>query len=137
MQRLNFFFTILTGGFVENPEQNKRGKTRVCFQTNVVVKTEALQFESSGNSQDISFKGVSVRTDEKISVGTPCDIEIELTGTIDRLCINLKGSVVRHTPDGIGISFDTVDADSYTHLKKLLIYNADDPNALEEELSPL
>jgi hypothetical protein len=121
---------------MDNPGQNKRDKTRVLFQTRVVVKTETLQFESSGNSQDISFKGISVKTDEKIPVGTPCDLEIELTGTIDRLCINAKGTVVRHTPDGIGISFETVDADSYTHLKKLLIYNADDPNALEEELSP-
>lgn len=112
----------------------KRKRTRVHFETQVVLKTDVSEITAGANSSDISMKGMFVSTDEKIPVGTPCDIEIVLSGTTSRLALNIEGAVARQDKDGLGITFNSMDVDSYLHLKNIVMYNAQDPDAVEEEM---
>jgi hypothetical protein len=70
-------------------------------------------------------------------VGTPCDIEILLTGTSTRLALTIKGIITRQDASGLGIAFDSMDLDSYVHLKNIVFYNASDPEDIEKEMFSL
>jgi hypothetical protein len=113
--------------------ENRRSKTRVHFETRVIIRTAETEIVSQASSRDISLKGVFVLTDRSLPVDTPCDVEILLTGSSTRLSIRVQGHVARQDGDGLGIIFESIDPDSYFHLRNLLMYNAPDPDAIEEE----
>lgn len=117
--------------------EEKRKRTRVHFKTQVTLRTEELEIEAEANSKDISLKGIFVNTKEKIPAGTPCDIEIMLTGTSTELALSIKGTIIRQEPSGLGIAFDSMDVDSYFHLKNIVMYNASDPEDIEKEMLSL
>jgi hypothetical protein len=113
---------------------DKRRRTRVHFETQVVLKTDISEIKAGANSSDISMKGMFISTDEKIPVGTPCDIEIVLSGTTSKLALNIEGVIARQDKHGLGITFASMDVDSYFHLKNIVTYNASDPDVIEEEM---
>ena len=118
-------------------EEEKRKRTRVHFETQVIIKTDKAQIVAEANSEDISIKGIFVNTEKKIPVGTPCDLEILLTGTSTRLALTIKGIVTRQDASGLGIAFDSMDLDSYVHLKNIILYNASDPDDIKKEMFSL
>ena len=117
--------------------EEKRQKTRVPFQTQVVIRSGGEEIISEADSRDISLRGMFVRTRQPLSVDTACQVEILLTGSSSRLSIRVQGRVAREERGGVGIVFDSLDIDSYYHLKNLLLYNAQDPDALEKEILPI
>jgi hypothetical protein len=119
---------------VRKMEEERRTRTRVHFTTQVIVKTDESEIVAEANSEDISIKGLFVNTEERVPVGTPCDIEILLTGTSTRLALTIKGIITRQDASGLGIAFDSMDLDSYVHLKNIILYNASDPEDIEEEM---
>ncbi len=118
-------------------EEERRTRTRVYFTTQVIVKTDESEIVAEANSEDISIKGLFVNTEKRIPVGTPCDIEILLTGTSTRLALTIKGIITRQDASGLGIAFDSMDLDSYVHLKNIVLYNASDPEDIEKEMFSL
>ncbi|MBW2020589.1 MAG: PilZ domain-containing protein [Deltaproteobacteria bacterium] len=118
-------------------DEEKRKKTRVHFRTQVILKTDESEIVAEANSKDISMKGIFVNTEKKIPVGTPCDIEILLTGTSTKLALTVKGVIKRQDASGLGVAFDSIDLDSYIHLKNIIMYNASDPEDIEKEVSSL
>ena len=114
-------------------EEERRTRTRVDFTTQVIVKTDESEIVAEANSEDISIKGLFVSTEKRIPVGTPCDMEILLTGTSTRLALTIKGIITRQDASGLGIAFDSMDLDSYVHLKNIILYNASDPEDIEKE----
>ncbi len=114
--------------------QERRKKTRVLFKTQVILKTNNSEIVAEANSKDISIDGMFINTEEKIPVGTPCDIEILLTGTSTRLALSIKGKITRQDGSGLGVAFDSMDIDSYFHLKNIVMYNASDPKEIEKEM---
>ena len=117
--------------------EGKRKKTRVHFETRVTLKTDKSEIEAEANSKDISLKGIFVGTEKRIPVGTPCDIEILLMGTSTRLALSIKCIITRQDASGLGIAFDSVDIDSFIHLKNIVMYNASDPEDIEKEMFSL
>ena len=117
--------------------EERREKTRVHFKTQVTLKADESKIVSEANSKDISIRGMFVNTEKKMPVGTPCDIEILLTGTSTKLALNIKGIVTRQDATGLGISFDSMDLDSHFHLKNIIMYNASDPEEIEDEVYSL
>ncbi|MBW1742145.1 MAG: PilZ domain-containing protein [Deltaproteobacteria bacterium] len=117
--------------------EERRQKTRVHFETHVIIKTEESEIRAEADSEDISMKGVFVRTPEKIPEGTPCDLEILLTGSSTRLALTIKGIVTRQEEAGLAIGFDSTDLDSYIHLKNIILYNASNHEEIENEMLSL
>ena len=115
-------------------DEERRKKTRVHFKTQVILKTDKSKIEAEANSKDVSVKGIFVNTKKKIPVGTPCDIEILLTGTSTKLALSIKGIITRQDASGLGIAFDSMDIDSQFHLRNIVMYNASDPDDIEKEM---
>ena len=118
-------------------DKERRKKTRVNFTTEVIVKTDKSEIAAEANSEDISLKGIFIRTETKIPVGTPCEMEILLTGTSTRLALRINGVITRQDEYGLGIAFDSMDLDSFMHLKNIVLYNATDPEKIEKEMFSL
>jgi len=116
--------------------EEKRRKTRVAFEGEAVIRTMDEEITAPADIRDISMQGIFLRTAHQLHTDTLCDVEIMLTGASTRLSLKVKGQVVRSDEDGLGIEFKGVDIDSYFHLKNLVMYNAADPAAIEDE-SPL
>jgi hypothetical protein len=102
----------------------RRGKIRVGFHTQIMLEAGGEKIRAEGSSRDLSLSGIFVDTDEKISLDTPCKVAVVLPGTAEPLVLQMDGRIVRHDASGIGITFDSMDLDSYTHLKNIVRYNA-------------
>lgn len=105
-------------------EAERRDGIRVDFATKVFIRVGDQQTQYDGDSRDISLRGVFLHTGDALEIDASCDIEIQLTGSTDDLILFLKGHIVRKEEKGYAIYFDSVDLDSYMHLKNIIKYNS-------------
>jgi hypothetical protein len=117
-------------------QEEQRKKTRVRFNTRVQLRSKGDVITAQASSRDISLNGLYIKSEKKIPVGETCHISLFLSGDTSDLAIRAKGLISRHDETGMGIAFQSIEADSYFHLKNLLIYNAGDPETMEAELIP-
>jgi c-di-GMP-binding flagellar brake protein YcgR len=104
----------------------RRQHSRVDFATTIQIQIEAEGkiVNLSGDSKDLSLHGVFARTDNKLPLGSKCSVTVCLTGTIEKIELLMKGAVVRDDVDGMGIKFDSMDVETYSHLKNIVQYNS-------------
>ena len=114
---------------------DKRTHERVPFTARVSVFYKGKRVVSDADTRNISLKGVYVASDYRLGVGTLCGLELQLTGASSKLILNIDGRVVREDDTGFGLVFDTIDLDSYFHLKNILRYNAADSDIPSETIS--
>ena len=109
----------------------RRKHSRVGFKTAIQILLEAdgRQINLVGSSRDLSLKGIFVSTQDRFPCGTKCSIKVCLTGTKEKIELLMKGTVVRNSDNGLGIGFDSMDVDSYSHLKNIVNYNRVDAQA--------
>jgi hypothetical protein len=106
-------------------DDERRKHSRVGFATKIkiVLKTDEDQVTLEGKSEDLSLKGLFVSTDNRFASGTLCSVKICLTGGIEKIELLVEGAVTRKTDTGIGIVFNSMDVDTYSHLKNIVHYN--------------
>ncbi|MBF0099381.1 MAG: PilZ domain-containing protein [Desulfobacterales bacterium] len=115
------------------PEQNqneKRRGTRVTFDTKIILRLKNSEIHVKGNSKDMSLKGVFISTQEDIPLEEKCLVEIWLTGMTEEIKLQMNGRIIRKDPFGKGLAvyFDSMDIDSYMHLKNIVRYNSPNPD---------
>lgn len=103
---------------------DRRNGIRVDFATKVFIRVGTQQTLYNGDSRDISLRGVFLQTEDELDLNSACDIEIQLSGSLDEITLMFKGHIVRKEEKGYAIYFDSVDLDSYTHLKNIIKYNS-------------
>lgn len=114
-----------------NEGSNQREFTRVHVQIHAEVVALGRTIHSS-LSQDLSLKGMLVRTDERLPAGTPCQVKLLLGDELTE--IQAEGTVVRAYDDGFAVQFNRIlGVESYEHLKNLVLYNAADTERIERE----
>jgi hypothetical protein len=101
----------------------KRSHDRIVFETRVAIYNRGKKVASDADTRDISLKGIYVWTLERLKIGTRCGLEIEVTGSSSKLLIHIDGRVVRNDEHGIGLAFESIDLDSYYHLKNILRFS--------------
>ncbi len=107
--------------------------SRVNFHVAAIIKTAGRQFQ--GEVDNLSMTGMLLDTDERLAEGEQVAITIVLTGTEPEISVDFGGTVSRLCEDGMGFTFDTIDLDSYMHLKNIISYNSDDAETVMEEIS--
>ncbi len=108
----------------------ERRRPRVEFETEIALQSGESEIRVSGSSRDLSLKGVFIHTGERRAVGSECRVEIQLTGMVEKLALAISGHVARHEASGMAVIFDSMDLDTYTHLKNIVRYNFKDPDAV-------
>ncbi len=109
-------------------EDERRKKLRVDFTTNIVLNMDGTEIHMQGNSKDLSLSGVYIYTKDDIPVNRKCGVEITLTGLVEPLKLRINGSTVRKEPTGIAVLFESMDLESYIHLKNIVRYNSSEPD---------
>ena len=109
----------------------KRDFTRVPFEAKAVINWKGRSI--TGLVENLSLKGLFLKTSEKIKDDQDVTIKIFLTGISSRLSIALDGSVLRSEKSGLAIKFKKIDIDSFIHLKNVVSYNQGDSDAIMNE----
>ena len=107
-------------------KSDRRKFSRVVFTTKIeihMLDESGQNVKLAANSKDLSQRGVFVKTDKRPALDTACRVNVYLTGGIDDLRLEIQGRIVRHTDAGFGVEFESMDVDTYTHLKTLVLYN--------------
>jgi hypothetical protein len=113
---------------MEIPQNNRRSKIRVDFQSRIVIEVTKPAIQLDGDSKNLSLKGIFVETAEDVPVNARCCVQVFLSGTVSPIVLNMEGIVTRKEPTGIAIAFDSMDLDSYAELKNIVRYNTENPD---------
>ena len=116
-------------------EAERREFTRVPITVEIEVASGEGEIISS-HAEDVSLKGLYVRCDNPLPVGTKCQVVVYLGARDSELSAQATGEVVRLNDAGMGIVFtELIGTESLEHLRKLVLYNASDTNTVEREFS--
>ena len=99
----------------------KRTDTRIHFDVRGTVEHSGATY--TGSIENLSMKGMFLKSYGKIPAGDDVKVKIHLSGASSDLVININGRVARGDSSGIAVIFDRIDLDSYTHLRNIITYN--------------
>ncbi len=118
---------------MDSRSQEQREFLRVPFATEVEIRTGDCSY-SSKNAINVSLRGLcfSVKG-TRPAQGSTCSVKIYLGAGAAREVIEAKGWVVRSDEGTVAIEYTEIDLESYYHLQRLIIQNADDPEQAEKE----
>jgi hypothetical protein len=111
----------------------QREFTRVPIQIQAEVIGGGLTFKGT-STRNLSMKGVFVACSERLPEGTECQINLLLAdGAIK---VQIEGIVAHDYAEGVAFQFTRIlGAESFEHLQKLVLYNAPDPELVENEFN--
>jgi len=114
----------------ESPEP--RSFTRISLERGAeVLVGDRAPF--TAEIANLSMSGMLLKTEQPLEPGGTCKISIPLSENRE-LRIEALADIVRTIPGGFAIQFSKVlGLESYNHLRRLLLYNAKDPENLEQE----
>lgn len=88
----------------------KRKFERVDLKTEAIIRHRGVTFK--GEVENLSLKGLFVKTDQKIALSEEVDVSMFFYGSESELSFSLEAVVVRVTDEGIGLNFRKIDIDS-------------------------
>lgn len=109
--------------------KEKRQRTRVHagFEAYVAVDDVVIPVET----RDISLKGARLKGCDDCLAGTRCELHIPLSTGVR---IVVDGDIIRVRKNEVAMRFRQMDELSFTFLHRLVQLNADDPDAIDDEL---
>ncbi len=113
--------------------ENRRAFTRIPFQFQVKLSFEGGSLECK--AQNLSLNGLRLEAPRALESGTTCTISMKLGEEESPLELTVRGRVVRCDGQQMGLHFVEVELDSFHHLRNLILYNAEEPESVEEEFS--
>lgn len=113
---------------------NRRHFWRAAFKSTVRLTSDRGTIDA--RLVDISLKGalLEMPANWRGELDEPCHIKLHLA---EGVVIAMWGKVVHIDGQYIGVSGETIDLDSITHLRRLVELNSGDPLMLERELHTL
>jgi len=113
-------------------DESNREFTRIPVRVHAEMKGGGLTLRST-DTRNLSLKGMLLASTESLPEGTDCEVSL-LLGDGDAIRIEIEGKVAHCYPDGIAIQFTRIfGVESYDHLRKLILYNAEDPDLVDGE----
>ncbi|MDX9786391.1 MAG: PilZ domain-containing protein [Desulfobacterales bacterium] len=109
-------------------EMNKRRRVRVDFATRILIDFDHSGIQLTGDSRNLSTKGIYISTTENVPLNATCRVQVFLTGTIAPHSLTMAGTVVRKESEGVAILFNSIELDSYIELKHIVRYNTENPD---------
>ncbi|HOJ52307.1 MAG TPA: PilZ domain-containing protein [Syntrophales bacterium] len=82
-------------------------------------------------THNISLNGMLVKSEDVLTPGTEGVIVLRLSPAV---AVKIKGRVVRSAGREAAIGFTAVDETAFSHLKRIVAYNAGDADLIDAEL---
>jgi hypothetical protein len=106
------------------------------FTRNPVQVTTTLRTDEGavivGDTEELSMNGLFLRCERRLPVDTPCHLTLILGDGQAR--IDVEARVASHSPDGMGIAFNAMEPESFAHLKRMVLCNAQDLDVVNAEI---
>lgn len=113
------------------PDASRREVTRVTSRIRAVVTLENGHSQEA-DCENLSLLGVLLRTPDPLPQDAACTVRLVLDG--GERDVTISGTVVRATPGGGAIRFDSViGAEGLEHLHNLVLYNSHEPAKVAAE----
>ena len=109
-------------------ERRKRTRVPVGFELTVVVQGREIKVQTI----NLSLTGVSFFSDHAFLVQEPCEVHLNLHQDVN---LTIEGRVLRSSGNEIIVSFVSMDEESFYHLKRLMQFNAANPDQIEKEIN--
>jgi hypothetical protein len=109
------------------PERRRRGRVPVQLLVRVIWKGQEIPVVS----RNLSLKGLACSPDPLLRENACCEVTISLSPNIQAV---VKGRIVRAREDEAAIDFLAMDLESFIHLKKIVEYQSQHPEAVSREL---
>jgi hypothetical protein len=107
------------------------------FSRSAVDVKSLIRLESGvlveGYIQDVSMNGVLFKAGNLLPIGTRVNVTLILEGGQGEINIESHGTVRRLDEGVMAIQFTNVNAGSVEHLRRLVLYNAIDPDQVDRE----
>jgi hypothetical protein len=110
-------------------DKEQRRRTRIPIQLSVSVQVHYERIPVT--TKNLSLKGLLCSPDPRLAIGTNCRVTLRLAPDVH---VSVHGTVVRSSRQEIAIDFIDMDEDSFAHLKKIIEYNSQDADQIDEEL---
>lgn len=107
----------------------KRNVTRV--KLNADVSLEGNGFNLAGETNDLSLKGMYVRTSMALPVSEPVRLTLNAYSYSG---IELDARVVRSNEDGVGLEIKRMTVESFVRLRDLIMHQATDPDVVMNDV---
>jgi len=107
-------------------------------RSRLAVQVEVVRPDGSkivGQLRDVSMNGMFVISDVKPAVNEECQLAVVLLGATPPVRIEAEGHILRHEGKGFAVQFDGIDIESFQHMTRLVMYNADEPDQVEAEFA--
>lgn len=112
---------------------NHREFTRIPIQLRCELRVDGRVLETRA-TRNLSMKGLFVELQESLAEGSPCEVLLRPSENAD-VEIRAEGEVVRCFEDGVAVQFTRIlGIESFEHLRRMVLYNAEDPGRVEAEL---
>ncbi len=107
----------------------KRNFTRVKFKADVSMQCNGSSL--TGEVDDISLKGMYIKTSMVIPMSNPVHVTLNAYPYID---IDMDARVVRQEEKGIGLEIDKMTVESFVRLRDMIMHQAPDPDVVMNEV---
>ena len=111
----------------------KRRFTRVRFKVKARLTIDEQRY-TTDRLDNLSVGGCLLPLEGEIRSGAACQLKILMGGASSHLNINVEGEVVRSTSGQTAVKFIRIEPDSLYHLQNIVLYNADEPDIVEQEI---
>lgn len=108
-------------------ERRKRTRVPVGFDITILFQQKKISVQTL----NISLTGISVTGSGAFIAGDECAVLLKLN---PETALTIQGRILRATDKEAIISFLSMDEDTFYHLKRLLQYNAAEPDTIDDEL---
>lgn len=114
--------------------QEKRRFSRIRFE----IEAQLMVNESiyrTGEVMDLGIGGCLLGITTELKPGAACSLRFVLGNAETGPEIRLEAEVIRNETEEVALRFTRIDPNSLFHLQNLIRYNAENPEAVEQEIS--
>lgn len=99
----------------------ERVNSRVVFHVNGSIEYNGHTI--NGDVENLSTRGMFMKTNENIPLNSDVDVSIYLSGTTSELSLKISGVIIRKEDRGVAVVFKEIEMDSFVHLRNIIEYN--------------
>ena len=111
-------------------DKERRQYSRVAVKFDVMIIIDGVEVQVK--TWNLSMRGMDCTMDSRFHAGRPCTVVFILGPDVR---FHVQGAVVRVGDLDAGIYFQSMEESSFFHLKRLVQYNAEDPDMIDTELA--
>ena len=107
-----------------------RARTRIHGHFNGTLSSQGHDYYVA--TLNLSLKGLLCATEHETTLvrGDECTVTIVLSGDIS---LSIQGVIARIHGREVGVDITAMDESSYAHLRNIVRFSSDDPDAIDQE----